>query len=267
LEARGYNKGMSILAADIGNSTISIGILKGTEIDVYRMLTLPVLNPPDYRKKLMSFLDISRVASVTASVLCSVVPEVVDPLAEAMGDITGSEPMIVDNTCDSGLTLDIDNPEGLGSDRIATAAGALSLADPPIAILDFGTATTVNFIDPGPDSSAIFRGGAILPGLRLMGQALATNASQLQQIHHGGAVRLPGRNTEDSILAGITYATAGGSERILEEVEQATGLKYRVMATGGMLEYAAAYIRRPTKRQPALTLRGLFSIYERSTGL
>jgi len=258
---------MGILAADIGNSTISIGILKGKEIDVYRMLSSPVLSPLDYKKKLISFIDISRVASVTDGVLCSVVPEAVEPMAEALGDITGNEPMIVSSACDSGITLDIDNPEGLGSDRVASAAGALSLADPPIVILDFGTATTVNFIDPGPDGSALFRGGAILPGLGLMGQTLASKASQLPRVNHGGVVNLPGKNTEDSIVAGITYATAGGVERIIEEVEQATGLKYRVMVTGGMLEYAAAYIRRPTKRQPALTLRGLFRIFERSTGM
>jgi hypothetical protein len=34
-----------------------------------------------------------------------------------------------------------------------------------------------------------------------------------------------------------------------------------------MLEYAASFIRRPAKREPALTLRGLFVMYERSMAL
>ena len=258
---------MSIIAADIGNSTISIGISKGTEIDVYRMLTRPVLNAADYRKKILGFLDMSHVASVSASVLCSVVAESTEAMTEALDEISDHEPLIVDSLADTGITLDIERPETLGADRLASAAGALSLADPPIAVIDFGTATTVNFIDPGPDGTAVLRGGAILPGLGLMGQSLETNAAQLPRVSQGGVVTLPGKSTEESILAGITYATAGGVERILEEVEQASGLKYRVMVTGGLLEYAAAFIRRPTKRQPALTLRGLLEIYQRSRGI
>jgi type III pantothenate kinase len=258
---------MGILAADIGNSTITIGLLKGAEIDIYRISSGHVLEPAEYRDKLQGFMDISRAANANGSVICSVVPEVVEPLADALEEITGCEPLVADNSTASGLELEVENSETLGTDRVASAVGALQIADPPIAFIDFGTATTVNFIDPGPGGQAIFRGGAIMPGLGLMGHALASNTSQLPRVEQGGVVRLPGRNTEDSILAGITYATAGGVERILEEVEQVSGLKYRIIVTGGMLEYAAAFIRRPTRREPALTLRGLFSMYEQSRGL
>jgi len=255
---------MSIIAADIGNSTVTIGILKGTGIDVYRIGSRPVLTPSDYKMSLRNFMDISRVPGAAGAVICSVVPDVVEPLSEALKDICECQPMIVTNSSAFGLTLDVENPDTLGTDRVASAMGALRIADPPIAIIDFGTATTVNFVAPGPDGTAVFIGGAILPGLGLMGHALASNTSQLPRVDQGGVVRLPGKNTQESILAGLTYATAGGVERILEEVEQATGLKYRVIVTGGLLEYAAAFIRRPTRREPALTLRGLFAMYEQN---
>jgi len=255
---------MSILAADIGNSTITIGILKGTEIDIYRMSSRSVLEPGEYMARILKFMDISRVASAKGSVLCSVVPELLEPLAKALAEITGEGPLIVDGSSSSGLVLDVENPGKLGADRIASAVGALKIADPPIAIADFGTATTVNFIEKGKGGEPVFTGGAILPGLGLMGHALAANTAQLPRVKEGGTVRLPGRNTEESILAGITYATAGGVERILEEAEAASGNKYGLIVTGGMLEYAVAFIRRPARPEPALTLRGLFEIYEQT---
>lgn len=258
---------MSIIAVDIGNTTVTVGILKGAEIDIYRMSSRPVLEQAEYRKRFLNFMDISRVAGASGSVICSVVPEVVSPVSSALGKITGKEPLVVDSSFATGLVLDVENPEALGTDRIASAMGALKIGDPPIAIVDFGTATTVNFLDSAPEGDPVFRGGAILPGLGLMGHALAASTSLLPRVREGGEVKLPGRNTEECIRAGIAFATAGGVERILEEVEQAQGHKYSLVATGGMLDYAAGFIRRSVKREPALTLRGLFEMYEKSTCL
>lgn len=257
---------MNVIAADIGNSTITIGICKGKGIDVYRMPTHPVASPDEYLGKFSGFMDISNVAGVEDGVICSVVSDITPVIAEAMEELTDRKPLVISNDMALGIKLDIENPETLGTDRVAGVVGALTLADPPLAVLDFGTATTANFIEAGPDGTAVFSGGAIMPGLALMGQALESNTAQLPRVAHNDIVRLPGRNTPESILAGITYATAGGMERIIEEMEQVTGSKYRVLVTGGMLEYAAAFIRRPTKRDPALTLRGLLSIQGRTRG-
>ena len=255
---------MNLIAADIGNSTISIGIAKGIEIDLYRINTHPLLRARDYTDKFTRFMDISNVATIEGGVICSVVPEATPLISEAIREVTGSEPLVVDNSMDMGMEFEVHNRETLGTDRMASAVGAMSIADPPVIVVDFGTATTINVIEADKDGKPVYKGGAIMPGLRLMGEALEGHAAQLPRVAHNGTVSLPGKTTESSILAGITYATAGGIERIIEEIEQDSGLKYRVMVTGGMLEYGAAFIRRPTKRQPALTLRGLLRLHSLS---
>ena len=78
----------------------------------------------------------------------------------------------------TGIDFQIEEPEKLGADRIAAAAGACGLFGAPVAVIDFGTATTLNFIGNGNK----YKGGAIMPGLELMRKSLFSDTAQLPDV-------------------------------------------------------------------------------------
>lgn len=62
----------------------------------------------------------------------------------------------------------VDNPKEVGADRIVNAVAALELYGAPCIIVDFGTATTYDYIDPAQQ----LVGCAIAPGIGISTEAL-----------------------------------------------------------------------------------------------
>ena len=54
----------------------------------------------------------------------------------------------------------MDNPSQVGSDRIVIAVAALAEYEPPLTLLDLGTATTIEVVGEG----STYLGGCIIPG-------------------------------------------------------------------------------------------------------
>ncbi|MBO4633682.1 MAG: type III pantothenate kinase, partial [Lentisphaeria bacterium] len=93
----------------------------------------------------------------------------------------------------------------VGADRIANAAALLDGVLPALSI-DFGTAVTFEFVT----ADRQFAGGAILPGRRLLRQALHDHTAQLPLIPLSDTLPvLPGKNTADALRIGTDGAAAG----------------------------------------------------------
>lgn len=73
--------------------------------------------------------------------------------------LSGIEPMVVGPDIRSDLTVRLDDPATLGSDLLVAAVGALDIYQPPLILVDMGTATTVTVVD----ADGAFRGGAHHP--------------------------------------------------------------------------------------------------------
>lgn len=193
-------------------------------------------------------------------VISSVVPGHTGAVVEAARLLSGREPLVVGPAVDTGMGLDVDNPEELGADRLAASVAAAEILPPPLVMVDFGTATTVNYVAEGK----VFRGGAILPGLGLMARSLSAGAARLPET----AVRRPGaalgRNTEDCIVNGIVRGTAGAVERIIRDIERAEGRSMGTVATGGFAPVVLPLFERECVLEPDLALKGLVLIYERN---
>lgn len=119
------------------------------------------------------------------------------------------------------IELDVDHPETVGIDRLLGAVAANRLRTPGrVAVtVDVGTAVTVNLLD----ENGVFKGGMILPGLRLMAQALHAGTAKLPAIDFETGPQskseFPGRSTEDAIRAGVSYAIAGAVRLALDHVK------------------------------------------------
>jgi type III pantothenate kinase len=254
-----------LLALDIGNSSISIGMFRGDSLDVHRIDTLPPMTPGGYEEVFNKVLEGEE---VHGAVVCSVVPGVTGPVLEGVKALTAREPVVVGpESADGLMRFNVNDPSKLGADRIALSVAASEMYGPPVVVLDFGTATTVNFIDRGP----VYNGGAILPGLLMMARALSENTALLPDMEFkrdslGGDIGLFGKNTEGNIISGIIYGTAGAVANIIEVKERSEGISYRVAVTGGFMQHVLPYLRRVDFKESALALKGLKIIYERRDG-
>lgn len=160
-----------------------------------------------------------------------------------------------------GLRVDYDPPHAVGADRIANALGALAKHDPPIVVVDFGTATTFDAID----ASGAYMGGAILPGVALASQALVGRTAKLPQIELTAPPRAIGRTTVESLQSGMMLGYAGAIDALARRMQSELG-SAKVVATGGLGQVFADLCESIEEYDETLTLDGLAIAYQRLIG-
>jgi len=256
-----------LIGIDIGNSSIRIGYFGPDGLVVQGLPTHPLRSSQDYAVLMEDFLLQNHIEKKDIHcIISSVVPTHTGMLSSAAGQMAGgaAEPMIVSRKMDTGLCLDLNAPDSLGTDRLTNAAGARMLYKRALAVVDFGTATTVTMVN---DKAALI-GGAIMPGIGLMSSVLAKNTAQLPDIFPEPPERALGRDTASCIRSGIFYGTAGAVERIIAEigaeVEAEMGGVFFMVITGGGSQAMQHYLRRPFERRPDLIFEGLRLIYEKN---
>jgi type III pantothenate kinase len=139
---------------------------------------------------------------------------------------------------------------------------AYELYKKPVAVVDFGTATTISVV--GRDAHYI--GGAIMPGVELMNESLERGTSKLSKVHLGLPETALGIDTPQCIRSGIFYGTAGAVERLLYEMEKHIGLKLKVVVTGGYGFMVSKFLSIEHMLSQNLTLEGLRIIFMRNKG-
>ena len=148
-----------------------------------------------------------------------------------------------------GVRNGYERPERLGADRWAALIGARAKISEACLVVCAGTATTVDWLD----AAGTFRGGLILPGMRLMCAALARNTARLP--HAEGEYRAEPRNTMDAIVSGCLHAQAGAIERMF--VRASSEGEAVCLLTGGAARRIAPCLEIPYRKEETLVLDGL----------
>ncbi|MBI5633697.1 MAG: type III pantothenate kinase [Nitrospirae bacterium] len=252
-----------LIATDIGNSSITIGYFLDSGLVVQRIPTHPLQGAVEYRLLLLSYMKEKNIAkSVCNGIISSVVPGLTEVFREVLKELSGkgtAEILVVDSAM-SGIGFRIPEPEELGTDRIVNAVAAFSLFKRPVAVIDFGSATTITVTD----RQGYYIGGSISPGIGLMNESLGARTSQLKMVDLKEPGSALGRDTTGCILTGLVIGTAGAVERIIEEMETETGLIFGTILTGGHSSLISRFIRRSYMLRPDLTLEGLKIVYEKN---
>lgn len=250
-----------IIALDIGNSLIKIGFFVKRTMFIRDMPTHPSPKPSRYVTMIHDFMQEKNMDKIPEGIIISsVVRGLTQAMAKTLGTFFSVKPFIVDYRTKTGIKLDIPNPKGLGPDRIANIVAADALYHCPVAVIDCGTATTVSVVGKASD----YIGGAILPGLRLMNESLARGTSRLTKIEICPSGTALGTDTSSGIRSGLLFGTAGAVERIIGEIEKETGLRLKIVITGGYSVLLSQYMKRSHQVIPLLTLKGLRVIYQRN---
>ena len=105
-------------------------------------------------------------------------PKLCTPFTNGIVKFLGIEPLIVRPGIKSGISVQLENPKSVGSDRIADCAGAYFEYGGPVLVIDFGTATTYDYVD----ENGCFKAGSISVGIETGANALWTQTAQLPEI-------------------------------------------------------------------------------------
>nr|MDQ3023143.1 type III pantothenate kinase [bacterium] len=195
--------------------------------------------------------------TTTAAILSSVVPPLTPKLARVIELLCGVTPLNVGPGVRTGLDIQYEDPREVGADRIVNAVGALSRHEPPLVIVDSGTATTFDVI-LAPN---IYAGGVIAPGLYISLDALVSRTAKLPKVELRPTDKVVGKNTADSIRSGLYHGTGALVDGLVSRIASEYNIKPLVIATGGageMLQGASSCI---DVVEPDLTLHGLREIW------
>ena len=241
-----------LIAIDIGNTNIVIGGIQGDAIQFEaRIATDRIKTSDQYGVEIKNILALFGVkpCDVDDCIISSVVPPVFNSVYTGLVKMTGKHPLVVGPGIKTGLNIQMDVPSQVGSDRIVIAVAALAEYEPPLILMDLGTATTIEVVDRG----STYLGGCIIPGVRTSLDALTSRAAQLPGIRLDRPGRVIGKNTVDCMRSGM-----------LDRVEEELGSRATVVATGGMAQFIVPLCRREIKLEKDLLLKGLNIIYQKN---
>ena len=250
-----------LLAIDIGNTNITLGLYKGEALGPrWRLATAHERMPDEYGLQLVGLLNHAglKPADVAAVAMASVVPPLTSVWAQMCKTYLGREPLVVDAGVKTGVQVRYDDPKQVGADRVVDAAAVQKLYGGPACIVDFGTATTFDAISATGD----YVGGAIAPGIGIAAEALFQRTAKLPRVD---LIRPPtaiGRNTVHSIQSGLLFGYVGLVEGMVARFRAELGPTMKVIGTGGLAEVIARETKVIEIIAPWLTLEGLRIVWE-----
>lgn len=229
--------GHVILCLDVGNTNVFAGVLVGHRetIASFRFPSGQSITMDTFGMFLLEMLRHHGIALKDLNGVClsSVVPSHNYSIMGACREYLNQDPLVLSPADQDIVFIDTEHPEQLGSDRVANAIGALHrFPGENLIILDFGTATTVCAVE----NKAIYRGGAILPGMRLSMESLAQGAALLSMAPLEKPRTLLGRTTAEQIQCGIYYGALGAINQMVAHYQHTVfaGKDALVVGTGGL---------------------------------
>ena len=252
-----------LLAVDLGNSNISLGIFRGETLLMKGKISVRTRRSADeYAAVLYDLLRMNRIAreEIRGCILSSVVPELTGLVEEAVRTVAGVPVLRVGPGIRTGFRIRIDDPSQLGGDLVADTLAALTEYGPPIVVIDAGTVTTIIAVD----KDRTYLGGCILPGIRASAQMLKETTALLPSIELGGGEEAClGRSSAGAMRCGLLLGSAMMVDGFIDRYTALPGMAdAKYVATGGSAPLVTARCRREIAQDPDLTLKGLRYLYE-----
>ena len=249
-----------ILTIEIGNSTITLGGVEGSEIRFEcRINTDRVKTSDTYCIDLKTLFEIYGIdmASIEGVIIASVVPQVLNSVRTAIRKLLNTEPLVVGPGLKTGLNIRLENPGQMGADLVAADVAALSEHKPPLIVIDMGTATTMAVLDP----NGAHLGGCVCPGVKISLEALTGNTSLLPGIQLDSPKQALGRNTADAMRSGIMFGTASMLDGMIDRFRAETGWDFTIVATGGLAKHIVPLCHNEIVYDRHLIIKGLAKLY------
>jgi len=244
-----------LLAIDIGNTIIGIGLMKDRKvIKTYRLETRLSNRLLSLKLKRIFRLIRKRYPVLKDVVICSVVPLKSPIVSQMIYHIWGRKPLVIGKNLYVPIRNRYHNPRQVGQDRLVGAYAAKVYYGVPAIVVDFGTAITFDMVS----GKGEYLGGIIVPGIRLSAESLFHKTALLPKIKIKRPKSLIGKDTEGSILSGLFYGYGALSTGLIERIKRTVmPQKAKVIVTGGHLSLVRSYIHHRVVVDQNLVFKGI----------
>lgn len=254
-----------ILAIDVGNTGTTIALFSedGTLSFQSELGTDTKMTDDRCAIDLMGVFQLYQadLGAVKGSIMSSVVPPITSAYVRTLRRLTGRAPLVVGPGLKTGLNIKAEIHNQLGSDIVASAVAAAALYPTPAIVINSRTAVTFSYM-----SANTFEGCAIMPGIDIALEALSHHGAQLPQISMAQVDTPLGRNTVDSMRAGVLYGYSGAFDRVIQSLEEAVGMPaLAVVSTGSHTPELYHHCRRKIHYDHDLLVKGLYLLYRKNT--
>ena len=261
-----------LLAVDVGNSHTVSGVFAGKKlIAEWRLKSDRDRTGDELAIRYHSLFQMAEITpgSITGFIVSSVVPTLETAwMSYADRYLAGkllSAPISVNHTTKTDIIIATDNPSEVGADRIVNSIAACHRFNPPLIVIDFGTAITFDCVN----SKKEYVGGTILPGIGISLDALSSRTAKLPRVDIDTPPQnIIGKNSIDAIRSGILIGFGGMIDRMVDRlITELDGGDHevRIIATGGMAHLIAPYSEHLHVIDPLLTLKGLKIIFDENS--
>ncbi|ROR03035.1 type III pantothenate kinase [Desulfosoma caldarium] len=253
-----------LLAMDVGNTNTVLGLFEEDAlVHDWRIRTEVHMTEDEYGILLKNLLETQDLplSVITDVIVSCVVPPVLNHIEGFCHKYFETEPLVVGPGIRTGMPILYDNPKEVGADRIVNAVAAYETFRSAVIVVDFGTATTFDYVSERGE----YMGGVICPGILISCEALFQKASKLPRVEIFAKPKsILAKNTIASMNAGIVYGYAGLVEGIIARMKREIQKPLAVVATGGLAPLIASECPAIEKVDDFLTLKGLKILFERN---
>ncbi len=248
-----------LVVIDVGNSSTSLGLYAGGRIRKSIRENTQTLSLRHARSLIQKLVGHS---GIDGAALASVSPSVNATLVKAIREAAHVPTLRIRHTLQLGASISYPEPESMGEDRLANLAGAVARYAAPVIVVDIGTATTFDIIQPRKGYS----GGVIAPGPALMLEYLAERTALLPRIDLTPVRQAIGKSTEQAMRIGALHGYQGMVKEITRFLmKNMKNRRITLCATGGYACWVLKGMDLPFIYDKHLTLYGIARIYELNT--
>jgi type III pantothenate kinase len=253
---------MNIIAVDIGNTNIGVGLFLDGAEEVIQ--SIPGESEAQLKACLIDswgkipVLESSKEKKRNGVIVVSSVKPMWTDLVRRIADEDLRENIrVVGEDIPLPITVWLDEPGRVGTDRVVAAAAAFDVVEDAVVVADFGTAVTIDLVD----EHGVFQGGVICPGFEISAQALKDNTAQLPKVTVHRPSGPYGKNTADAINCGLYYSIIGALEEIVRRYAEEVGHWPQTIITGSGAEIIKDDCPFVDNYVPHLVVKGIVLAY------
>ena len=250
-----------LLGIDIGNTTVEIGFVNSlTDIKSFKVSSESQKSIDDWLFTLFNAFSLINIekTDIKKVLIASTVPILEDKIALAVEKFLNIKPVILGQNFKIPIKNRYRKPEEVGIDRLLNGYAGIKLYNPPLIVVDLGTAITFDVVNVYGE----YEGGAIFPGINASIEALFSKTAKLPKVNLKNVENVIGKTTKESIQSGLFFGYLSLIDGMINKINEESGYKHNVILTGGNGDIFSPFLKHLNIYDRYLALKGMYYQYK-----